>query len=107
MDTAEVEKMFADVVVPLEDGLTLTVRPGCQAFAFGRQRLVSPLPFSRRVYRMHTRSKAIRYTHTGRASSGYSGPWRICPTSTHSTVLWRLFQESPMRRVVPGIKCRI
>lgn len=44
MDTLDLQQAFVDVVLPLGDS-TLTLRPGRQMLLFGKQRLVSPLPW--------------------------------------------------------------
>lgn len=46
VDTLALEQAFLDVSIPLGDDATLTVRPGRQQFLFGKQRLVSPLPWA-------------------------------------------------------------
>ncbi|MHC4514759.1 MAG: alginate export family protein [Planctomycetota bacterium] len=46
-DTAALQQAFVDIEVPvLPDLATLTVRPGRQMLLFGKQRLVSPLPWA-------------------------------------------------------------
>lgn len=50
MDTAEMQQLFVDVTVPVGEG-TLTVRTGRQQFLFGKQRLVSPLPWANTLRR--------------------------------------------------------
>ncbi len=45
VDSVDLAQGFLDVKTPLLDGWTLTLRPGRQQFLFGRQRLVSPLPW--------------------------------------------------------------
>ena len=51
VDTAALQQMFVDVTLPLGDGGTVTLRPGRQQFLFGKQRLVSPLPWSNTLRR--------------------------------------------------------
>lgn len=47
VDTAALQQAFADIRVPvLNDDVTLTVRAGRQMLLFGKQRLVSPLPWA-------------------------------------------------------------
>ncbi|MHC4219623.1 MAG: alginate export family protein [Planctomycetota bacterium] len=46
VDTLALEAAFVDLKVDLGDAATLVVRPGRQSFLFGKQRLVSPLPWS-------------------------------------------------------------
>jgi len=51
VDTIALEQAFADLTIPFTDDVKLTVRPGRQAFLFGRQRLVSPLPWANTLRR--------------------------------------------------------
>ena len=46
VDSADVAQAFVDLRAPLIDDYNLTLRPGRQQFTFGRQRLVSFLPWS-------------------------------------------------------------
>ncbi len=46
VDTAAVQQAFVDVRIPGGDDLTFTARVGRQEFLFGKQRLVSPLPWA-------------------------------------------------------------
>ncbi len=46
VDTIDLEQAFVDVKVPIGADGELTFRPGRQAFAFGKQRLVSPLAWA-------------------------------------------------------------
>ncbi|MFT6081493.1 MAG: hypothetical protein ACJAYX_003286 [Planctomycetota bacterium] len=46
MDTLEAQQVFADYMVPLGDGQTLRVRAGRMMLLYGKQRLVSPLPWA-------------------------------------------------------------
>lgn len=45
-DELALQQLFADAVFDVDDGTTLTVRPGRQMLLFGKQRLVSPLPWA-------------------------------------------------------------
>lgn len=45
VDTLELQQAFIDLKFRVTDDLTLTVRPGRQELKFGKQRLVSPLPW--------------------------------------------------------------
>jgi hypothetical protein len=51
VDSIDLEQAFADVVIPLGEDASLTLRPGRQAYSFGKQRLVSPLPWSNTLRR--------------------------------------------------------
>lgn len=42
----DLQNAFADIIFPTEEGPTFTVRVGRQQFLFGKQRLVSPLPWA-------------------------------------------------------------
>lgn len=46
VDELDLQQLFVDVKLPLGDKTTLTVRPGRQMLLFGKQRLVSPLPWA-------------------------------------------------------------
>ncbi len=46
VDAAELQQAFVDVRIPIGDAASLTLRPGRQSFLFGKQRLVSPLPWA-------------------------------------------------------------
>ncbi|MBT8486542.1 MAG: alginate export family protein [Phycisphaerales bacterium] len=70
-DSLDLEQLFLDVVIPLDADATLTLRPGRQAFSFGKQRLVSPLPWANTLRRWDGLSgvlKAGGWTYTGFAS---------------------------------------
>ncbi len=45
VDTLDLQQLFVDAVVPIGEESTLRLRPGRQMLKFGRQRLVSPLPW--------------------------------------------------------------
>ena len=45
VDELDLQQLFADVKVPLADDVAITFRPGRQMLLFGKQRLVSPLPW--------------------------------------------------------------
>ncbi|MHC4948245.1 MAG: alginate export family protein [Planctomycetota bacterium] len=67
VDTLDLEQAFVDIRFPLADG-SLTVRPGRQVFLFGRQRLVSPLPWANTMRRWDGVSAALKtgaWTVTG------------------------------------------
>ncbi len=51
VDTLALEQAFVDVKLDLADDVSLTVRPGRQVFSFGKQRLVSPLPWANTLRR--------------------------------------------------------
>lgn len=46
VDSLALQQGFIDLIVPFGDDASLTVRPGRQSFLFGKQRLVSPLPWA-------------------------------------------------------------
>lgn len=46
VDSLDLQNAFVDLVLPLEEGMTATARVGRQELLFGRQRLVSPLPWA-------------------------------------------------------------
>jgi hypothetical protein len=46
VDEAALQQVFVDVAIPLDDSAKLTIRPGRQMLLFGKQRLVSPLPWA-------------------------------------------------------------
>ncbi len=46
VDSLALQDAFFDLIVPIDDDVTLTARIGRQEFLFGKQRLVSPLPWS-------------------------------------------------------------
>ncbi|MHC4413788.1 MAG: alginate export family protein [Planctomycetota bacterium] len=50
-DRLDLEQAFAEVAVPVGEAATLTIRPGRQTFLFGKQRLVSPLPWANTLRR--------------------------------------------------------
>ncbi len=50
-DSLALEQAFVDYVIPLADGQSLTIRPGRTTLLFGKQRLVSPLPWSNSLRR--------------------------------------------------------
>lgn len=45
VDSLELQQAFADITFDLSGSATLTLRPGRQELLFGKQRLVSPLPW--------------------------------------------------------------
>ena len=45
MDTFEVQQAFLDYTIDLGDSSSITLRPGRQELLFGKQRIVSPLPW--------------------------------------------------------------
>ena len=51
VDNIDLELAFADFTLPLGDDLSLTARAGRQTFLFGKQRLVSPLPWANTLRR--------------------------------------------------------
>lgn len=51
VDSLALEQAFVDFTIPLDNGATLTLRPGRQQFSLGRQRLVSPLPWANTMRR--------------------------------------------------------
>lgn len=51
VDTIALEQAFVDIRFDLGDGNTLVLRPGRQALLFGKQRLVSPLPWANTLRR--------------------------------------------------------
>ena len=51
VDTGALQQAFVDVTLPLDNGASLTLRPGRQNFLFGKQRLVSPLPWANTLRR--------------------------------------------------------
>jgi hypothetical protein len=65
-DTAALQQFFLDARIPLGDGESLTFRPGRQQFAFGAQRLISPLPWA----------NALR-TWDGLSALYVTGGWRL------------------------------
>ena len=46
VDSLALEQVFLDITIPFDDDASLTLRPGRQQFLFGKQRLVSPLPWA-------------------------------------------------------------
>lgn len=46
VDELELQQAFVDLDIPIDDGVQLTIRVGRQALLFGKERLVSPLPWS-------------------------------------------------------------
>ncbi len=46
VDALELQQLFVDLLIPLNDGQDVTLRVGRQELLFGKQRLVSPLPWS-------------------------------------------------------------
>jgi len=51
VDSLALEQAFMDLTLSFADGASLTIRPGRQTFLFGKQRLVSPLPWSNTMRR--------------------------------------------------------
>ena len=51
VDSLDLEQAFADISLPVGDDVSLTLRAGRQAFLFGKQRLVSPLPWANTLRR--------------------------------------------------------
>lgn len=51
VDTIDLEQAFVDIKLDLGGGRSLTLRPGRQSFLFGKQRLVSPLPWANTLRR--------------------------------------------------------
>lgn len=51
VDTLDLEQAFVDVKFDLGAGRSLIIRPGRQQFLFGKQRLVSPLPWANTLRR--------------------------------------------------------
>ena len=51
VDTGALQQAFVDLKLPFGEGNALTIRPGRQALLFGKQRLVSPLPWSNTLRR--------------------------------------------------------
>jgi hypothetical protein len=51
VDTIALEAAFVDLKVDFDDEASLVVRPGRQTFLFGKQRLVSPLPWANTLRR--------------------------------------------------------
>lgn len=51
VDSIALEQAFVDLVLPLSEDTSLTIRPGRQTFLFGKQRLVSPLPWANTLRR--------------------------------------------------------
>ncbi|MDH3582668.1 MAG: alginate export family protein [Phycisphaerae bacterium] len=49
VDSLDVLQLFADIVFPLDEGDQLTLRGGRQSLSFGKQRLVSPLPWGNTI----------------------------------------------------------
>ncbi len=46
VDRYELQQLFADYKIPISDTSNLTLRAGRQEYAFGKQRLISPLPWA-------------------------------------------------------------
>lgn len=46
VDSLDLEQAFLDLKLPLSEGTSLTLRPGRQQLLFGKQRLISPLPWA-------------------------------------------------------------
>ncbi len=51
VDNIDLEQLFVDLTIPLEADNSVTIRPGRQVFLFGKQRLVSPLPWANTMRR--------------------------------------------------------
>lgn len=51
VDTIDLEQAFVDIKLDLSDDSSLIIRPGRQQFLFGKQRLVSPLPWANTLRR--------------------------------------------------------
>lgn len=60
VDEAEISQLFVDLKLPLSQDVTLTLRPGRQMFLFGKQRLVSPLPWANAMRQWDGVSAIIR-----------------------------------------------
>ena len=69
VDSLALEQAFVDVTLPLADGASLTIRPGRQTFLFGKQRLVSPLPWSNTMRRWDGVSGILE--HDGWTAHGF------------------------------------
>ncbi len=70
VNTADLNQGFMDLNFPFTDGV-LTLRGGRQSFAFGKQRLVSPLPWGN-AYRHWDGFTAIVETHGWNATGFWS-----------------------------------
>lgn len=60
VDALDLEQAFIDLKFTLSDDASLTVRPGRQQLLFGKQRLISPLPWSNTQRRWDGVSAALR-----------------------------------------------
>jgi len=61
VDSLDLEQAFIDVSIPFGDAASLTLRPGRQVFLFGKQRLVSPLPWANTLRRWDGVSAILDY----------------------------------------------
>ena len=112
-DPAEIQQIFVDLIIPMDDDQVLTIRPGHQAFLFGKQRLVSLLPRSNTM-RGGDGVRAILELNSGWGLHGFWSqcvPVRKCQvnTSDAQTQGWGLSIRSVWERLascpsVPGIR---
>lgn len=76
VDKLDLQNAFADVVIPLGDPGTLTLRGGRQELLFGAQRLVGPSDWTN-----------VRRTFQGVSGIVHVGSWRVTPFWTEFVVV--------------------
>ncbi len=72
VDTLDLEQAFFDLIMPLEDDESLTLRVGRQALLFGKQRLVSPLPWTNTLRRWDGVTAVLETSDGWKASAFYT-----------------------------------
>ncbi len=61
VDSFDLEQAFADITIHKDDDVSLTIRGGRQVYLFGKQRLVSPLPWANTLRRWDGVSAIIQF----------------------------------------------
>jgi hypothetical protein len=93
MDTIDLQNGFADIMIPLGDQASVTLRGGRQELLFGAQRLVGPSDFTN-----------VRRTFDGGAGIVRVGDWTITPLWMELVVVQKYrFNESSADQKLYGI----
>jgi hypothetical protein len=93
VDTIDLQNAFADVTVPVGDGVSLTLRGGRHELLFGAQRLVSPLDWSN-----------VRRTFDGASGILRLRDWTVTPFwAALVTVRQYEFNETDIDRQLFGV----
>ena len=105
VDSIDLEQMFFDLEIPIGD-VSLTFRPGRQQYLFGRQRLVSPLPWANTLRRWDGLT-AILKAGDWRADGFYS---QFVPVRKHDfnradaeTEFWGVYATGPLATTDIGL----